>query len=301
MQQQIWAAVVVSAIGWGTGGVVSRVALGDGASPYEIALARGVIAGIGIVVFLAARRRLGRPEPIAVKVGLVMAVTNMAVPFVVSNVALQYASAGFVALPAALIPLMTAGLAHLLLPDERLTTAKVLGLVVALAGVAVLLLSGDSGLAEGGRPLLAGALGLGSVFTISLGSIYAKRHAGEYRLLEVSGIQFLVGAVIIAIASLIADGAAGFGPTEAWPELGYLAVMATLVPFLLFYWLIRHVTATYASIVGYIVPLIAVIVGVVALDEQVQPGILIGGLLIVAGVAITDRLERRYRARADRG
>jgi drug/metabolite transporter (DMT)-like permease len=53
------------------------------------------------------------------------------------------------------------------------------------------------------------------------------------------------------------------------------------------------VTATYASVIGYIVPLIAVIVGVVLLDEQVQPGILIGGLLILTGVVVTDRLEQR--------
>lgn len=300
MQQRILAAVVVSAIGWGTGGVVSRVALGDGASPFEIALARGAIAGVGIVVFLALRRRLGKPLGVEVRVGAVMAVTNMAIPFVVSNFALQYASAGFVALPAALIPLMTALFAHVLLPDERLNAAKVLGLVVALAGVAVLLLSGDSGLADGGRPVLAGMLGLISVFAISLGSIYSKHHAGSYRLLQVSGIQFLLGSVLIAVASAAADGRVGIGPTAAWPELAYLAVMATLVPFLLFYWLIRYVTATYASIVGYIVPLIAVVTGVVFLDEQVQPGIVIGGLLIVAGVGITDRLERRRRRRAAR-
>ena len=70
--------------------------------PFEIALARGVIAGVGIVVFLALRRRLGKPLGVEVRVGVVMAVTNMAIPFVMSNVALQYASAGFVALPTAL-------------------------------------------------------------------------------------------------------------------------------------------------------------------------------------------------------
>ena len=68
---------------------------------------------------------------------------------------------------------------------------------------------------------------------------------------------------------------------------------ATILPFILWYWLIRHVTATYAAATGYVVPLIAVIVGVVLLDEQVQPGIAIGGALILAGVILTDRLERR--------
>ena len=96
------------------------------------------------------------------------------------------------------------------------------------------------------------------------------------------------------------DGGVGAGPTGAWPELIFLALMATLVPVALFYWLIRHVTVTYASMIGYVVPLIAVIIGVIVLDEQVQPGILIGGALILAGVVITDRLERRNPAPSGR-
>jgi len=293
MQRQVWTAVLVASFGWGTGGVVTRMALDDGASPYEIALVRGALAAVAVVAFLVVRRSLTRPTGVVWRVGVVMAVTNMAVPFVLSTISLQYASAGFVALPAALIPLMTAVLAHLFLPAERLTAAKVIGLVIALIGVAVLLLSGDSGLAAGGRPLIAGSLGLISVATIAVGSVYAKRHAGSYSTLDVAGIQFTFGALVVTLISLVVDGRAGVGPAGAWPELLYLALITTFVPFTLFYWLIRHVTVTYASVVGYIVPLISVITGVILLDEQIQPGILIGGLLIFAGVLLTDRLERR--------
>ncbi len=76
-----------------------------------------------------------------------------------------------------------------------------------------------------------------------------------------------------------------------------MALATTVMPFLVYYWLIRHVTVTYSSIIGYIVPLVAVIVGVIALDERLQPGILVGGALILAGVVITDRLESHLRVR----
>ena len=291
--QRIWGAALLASIGWGTGTVITRIAIRDGASPYEIALVRGMLAGIAVIAFLALRRGLRKPGPAAATVGMVMAVTNMAIPFVLTSVAVQYASAGFVSLPTALIPLTTAALAHVFLPDEPMTLVKAAGLALSLTGVAVLVLAGDSGLAEGGRPLLAGALGLITVASISAGSIVSKHYAGKYGLLEVSGIQFTLGAVLIAGASWLFDGSVGVGPVAAWPELAYLAVMATFVPFLMYYWLIRRVTATYAAAVGYVVPLIAVIVGVIVLDEQVQPGIAIGGVLIMAGVILTDRLERR--------
>jgi drug/metabolite transporter (DMT)-like permease len=296
MQQRVWAAALAASAGWGTGTVVSRVALGDGATPWEIAMMRGMLAGVAVVALMALRRSLRRPSHVAVRVGMVMAVTNMAIPFLMGSIALQYASAGFVALPVALVPLVTAVLAHLFLPDDRLTPVKVLGLVVALAGVAVLLLSGDSGLAEGGRPLLAGMLGLVSVASISSGNIYSKRHAGSYGLLQVSAIQFLLGSILLAAASLLVEGRVGVGPAAAWPEFVYLGLASTVTPFVLYYWLIRRVTATYAAAVGYVVPLIAVVVGVVFLDEVVQPGIAVGGALILAGVVLTDRLERRRSA-----
>jgi drug/metabolite transporter (DMT)-like permease len=296
MQQRIWLAALAASAGWGTGTVMSRVALEGGATPYEVAMLRGLLAGVAVVALMAVRRSLRRPSPIAVRVGTVMAFTNMAIPFLMGALALQYASAGFVALPVSLVPLATAALAHIFLPDERLSVVKVVGLGISLAGVAVLLLSGDSGLAEGGNPLLAGMLGLVSVVSIASGSIYSKRRAGEYGLLQVSSVQFLLGAAALAVTSLVVEGRAGAGPADVWPVFVYLGLVSTVTPFLLYYWLIRRVTATYAAAVGYVIPLIAVVVGVIFLDEQIQPGIAFGGALILSGVILTDWLERRRAA-----
>jgi drug/metabolite transporter (DMT)-like permease len=52
---------------------------------------------------------------------------------------------------------------------------------------------------------------------------------------------------------------------------------------------------TKASLVGYIVPLVALVAGIVLIDEQLQIGILVGGVLILVGVVVTDRSERRIR------
>ena len=63
--------------------------------------------------------------------------------------------------------------------------------------------------------------------------------------------------------------------------------------FLLFFWLLKRVPVTRASLIGYVVPLIALIAGIVLLDEKLQVGIAIGGVLILGGVILTDRVERR--------
>ena len=285
--------MVVASLGWGTAGVATRAALDQGVPPYGLALIRSAIATLAVIAFLAIKRR-GIPRSVeAWKTGIVMGITNLALPFILSNVALQYASAGFLGLMVALIPIVTAVIAHFTLPDESLDRRRSVGLVVALGGVATLLLSGDSGLAEGGRPVLAGVLGIIAVVSIAYGGTYAKRYAGRYEALDVTGIHFASGAVMIAVAMVVAEGVPGSQTAEAWTLMGYMAVLSTFMPFVLFYWMLRKVSATYASMVGYIVPLIAVAAGMTFLDERLQPGIIIGGLLILIGVVITDRAEAR--------
>jgi drug/metabolite transporter (DMT)-like permease len=295
--QRICIAIVVASLGWGTAGVATRGALNQEVTPYRLAAYRATLAVVVVIVYLVATRRPLPRGVVAWKVGFVMGTSNLAVPFITSTIALQYAGAGFIGLMTALIPLMTAALAHFLPLDERLSVAKVGGLLVGFAGVGVLLLSGDSGLVSGGRPVLAGVLALIAVASISAGSLYAKYHAGGYEPLQVTGLQHAIGAVVIAVAMLLVEGGPRTETPTAWLQLGYMAIFSSFVPMMLYYWLLTRVTATYASLAGYVIPVIAIAAGVLLLGEQLQPGIVAGGALILVGVIVTDRAERSPRPR----
>jgi drug/metabolite transporter (DMT)-like permease len=157
----------------------------------------------------------------------------------------------------------------------------------------VLFLAGDSGLAQGGRPLVAGLFGLGAVVAISAGSVYAKLYAGQYEPLDVTGVHFASGTLIIGVITLMVEGGPPTVTGQAWLLLVYMAIASTVVPMVLYYWLLKTVTVTYAALAGYVIPVVAITAGVVLLDEQLQPGIIVGGLLILIGVLATDRAERR--------
>ncbi|HSG80403.1 MAG TPA: DMT family transporter [Acidimicrobiia bacterium] len=291
--RRIWLAVAVSSLGWGTSGVMTRVALDEQIRPYAIAAVRAGLAAVLIVVWAWARRRRPSFDGVTWRVGLVMGVSNLAIPLVAGNVALQYAGAGFVGVLAALIGLFTAALAHVMLPDEPMRLGKVGGLTIALVGVVVLFLSGDSGLGEGGRPLVAGTVAIFGYLSIAVGSVYAKKHAGRYAPIDVSLVQFVAGAIMVLVATIAVEGAPRVSTVLGGTALVYMALMSTVIPFLVYYWLLRHVTVVYAAIIGYLVPLVAVVVGIVALGEELQPGIVVGGALILAGVVVTDRVEQR--------
>jgi drug/metabolite transporter (DMT)-like permease len=295
-QARIWVVMLITAFGWGTGGVMTRVAFDQGLDSYSIVSISSAIAAVAVVLYATVVRHGFKVGRIGWRVGAVASVMSVTIPFLSRNLALQHASAGFVGLASALVPLATAISAHFFLADEPFDRTTVTGLVVALAGVAVLVLSGDSGIGEGGRPELAGVLALVGVVSVALGGVYAKRHAGDYSPLAVAGVQFVLGALIATVLMLIVEGPPANPTAKGWGALAYLAIVATFVPVVLYYWLLRHVTVTYSAVIGYVIPLIAVAVGVAALDERLQPGIVAGGALILAGVVVTDRARRRRMA-----
>ncbi len=291
--RRVWALVLLISFGWGSSPIAVRMALREGLGPITIAAASSLIAAVAVIFLIAGRRRGTLVGPLELRMGAVLSVLSVLLPYQTRNLALENASAGFVSLVNALIPLVTALVAHFMLANERLKVVTVVGLLLGLGGVAVLLLGGDSGIAEGGNPLLAGLFVLVSVVSVSVAAVYAKRYAGQYSVLGVTGVQLVIGCVALSLLALAIEGVPATPSMTGQLSLLYVGSLGTLVPLGLYYFLIRHVTVTYSTIIGYIVPFIAVSAGVVMLDEQIQPGIVVGGALVLLGVVVTDLIRIR--------
>lgn len=291
MNRSTWAVLLVAAVGWGTGGIAVRAAFGEGIGPWTLVALRVSIAALLVIAVLAVKG-LRVPDRLTMKVGTVMAITNLLIPYVLFTFAYDEASAGFVGLFAALIPLATAIYANFMLDNERLTRGKLIGLFIGFSGVAALLISGDSGLGAEGRPLVAATLALISVVAIGYAGAYAKRYAGRYDPIEITGLQFTLSALVLIPAMLIFEGIPRSLTTPGWALILYMAVASTFLPFYLYYRLLESMPATTVSLVGYLVPLVSLIGGVLLLGESIETGIVIGGALILTGMVVTDRAGR---------
>lgn len=292
MRGTYWILVLIAALGWGSGGITTRAAFAEGVGIWTMIALRVAIAALLVLVVLIARRS-PLPTVAVLRYGLSQAVFNLTIPYVLFTFALDSASAGFVGLLTALIPLSTSLFANFMLGDESMTSRKFFALFVGFTGVAALMLSGDSGLQEGGRPLLAIGLGLTSVVSVGYAGAFAKKHAGSYDPIMLSGIQFGLATVWLVAAMFVIEGAPTDLSANGWWLILTLAIAATFMPFLLFFWLLQHIPVTNASLVGYIVPFVALIGGIVLLDEQLQFGIVISGSLVAAGMFLSDRESRR--------
>jgi drug/metabolite transporter (DMT)-like permease len=298
MRFRYWIILVIAALGWATGGLAAAAAVAEGVGTWTIVALRVLIAAV-LIAILAVVKRIPMPSREVMGFGFVQAVANLTIPYVLLSFAYGEASVGFVGLLAALIPMATAVFAHWMLPSEPLSMAKLAALFVSFSGVAFLLLSGDSGLSEGGRPAVAAGLALISIASIGFSGAFAKRHAGMYNPITITGLQFGFSVIWLIPAMFLIEGAPTGISQKGWVLIVVMAVAGAVIPFLLFFWLLERIEVTQAALVGYMVPFMALIGGVVLLDEDLQTGIILGGALVFAGLVLSDARSRRD-ARAKR-
>ena len=291
--RHIWTVVLLISLGWGTSPVVVRVALREGLGPFTIAAAGSIIAAAGMVIMLIVLRRPNLIGSSEIRIGAVLSVLSVLIPAQTRNLALQHASAGFVILVNVLIPIVTVVFAHFMLDDEEIRPSTVVGLLLGLAGATILVLGGDSGIADGGNPQLAGFFSMIRIVAIGLGAVFAKRYSGQYSVLGVTGVQLGLGAVGLTVSALVIEGIPDAVTRVGGLSLLYVGTIGSLLPLVLYYFLLRHVTVTYSTIISYTIPLVAVSTGIVVLGEQLQPGLILGGGLVVAAVVVKDLLRAR--------
>ncbi|HWM94740.1 MAG TPA: DMT family transporter [Thermoanaerobaculia bacterium] len=206
---------------------------------------------------------------------------------------IYYASAR---LPSALVsvlwatfPLMTMACSAIALPGERFSTAQFIGLGLGLAGVGILVgvdLRGIS--ADAAR---TGAVFLLSPLLAAMSTVVARRwgKATNAVLLNRNGMalgaMWFAGASIVARESWRLDSVS----SEAWISLVYLAVVATVVPFWIYFWLLQRMSAVKLSTVMYITPFIAILTGGFLGREPIHVSTVLGAAILVSGVVLTSR------------
>jgi drug/metabolite transporter (DMT)-like permease len=269
---------------WGWSFLFIKVILED-APPTFLAWGRIVL---GLAVLAVAIRRSGERLPerrywghLAV-LGLAMSV----LPFMLIGLGEEHISSALASVLNACTPLFAAGFAAGLL-GERLRLAQLVGVAIGFLGVAVVAGVGGSD--------FAGSSVLGSLAVVLAGAgygfgfAYANRFTGGLSALQLSFGQLLAGTVILApVAAVdVAAGRVELGPL-ATVCLVLLGTLGTGYAYLLNYRTLQESGATVASLVTYLVPLIAVAAGVVVLGEPFSIRLVIGGLIVVLGVALVQ-------------
>ncbi len=195
---------------------------------------------------------------------------------------------GIAALIAGLQPILTALFAGKLL-DERITFSHWLGLGVALLGVALVLAPRLSFEIVGGiTPVTAGAMFLGAL-SMTLGSIYQKRHVSHVDLLTGMTWQYASAFVIVALGATMTENFRFDATADAWIALAWSVTVLSIGAILLLMALIRHGDVSKVSALTFLVPGVAAVMAWFLFDEILTLMQIAGMLVCAMGVFIVTR------------
>lgn len=288
MRSRLIAVLGAASLGWGLAGVGVRALYQEGATTFTVVVFRTGIATLAVLLFGAFTGT--RPNRRAWLHGSLIGIPRIGFAPILFIASLNYISAGVEALVITLVPVTTAAMGHLFL-RERLARPQVMGLMLGIAGTALLIVSGDSGIADGsGNTLVGGGLALGGVLFGSVSGILSRRFAPLHDTASLAIPMFFSGASVALAGGLVTtDIHPGNLSFRSWQLLVFLALGSTLLPFVATLYASRHTTAAAVALTAYVAPLIGVIGGAVLLDEVITPFIALGGLLTLTGVIMVGR------------
>ena len=247
--------------------------------------------GLGAIVLLVAlavrRRPLPHSRRIWISLAGMAALANVA-PYLLFSWSEQRISAGLAGALSGTTPLLTLLLAHAF-GVGRLTVARVVGLLLGLVGVVLLTAPWHEGTRAVSLPGVLAALGAAACYAGSY--VYARRLLTnrDTEPLVLSAAQLTVGACLIGVAvPWLGRQPVTFTSTVVLSVVA-LGVLSTGIAYVLNYRLIQDEGPTAASMTNYLTPVVAVLLGVLFVDERLSWNLIVGTAMVLLGVWIAER------------
>ncbi len=306
---QTWSSFLLLSVIWGSSFMFIKIGLDEGVGPLTIVSFRTLFGTLLLALVLLVR---GGRLPLRWDLWkrlTILAATNLVIPFVLIAWGQQYIPTGMAAILNALVPLFTVVLAAFILSDETITAARLAGLGIGFAGVVVLAVpnldaargDADAVLAVAGMVAVATA-----AFVYGVAVVYSRRRISGHRVIPLpdgtsrtptpveialgsTGVAFVIITVLAIIFERPAGGLMPLPPSDAgWFAVLWLGLLGTGLAYLLFFGILERWGATRTTLVTYVVPVVAVVLGYVLLDERLRPLEIGGAILIILGVVLMN-------------
>jgi drug/metabolite transporter (DMT)-like permease len=288
--------VILLGVFFGSTLVVSRLGVDQFAPTTYVGL-RFTLASLAfalVYTFQIGNRRWPRGEGLWQK-GILMGIFGTAFPMIGIVSSLEYLSSGLVSILITVGPAFTVILGHIFLDDEQLTRRKGSGVILALGGTMLLMLLGETGLPDSSQANPIGyLLVLGGMLAGSIMTIYVRKNMQDCNTFDITGIRMFVGALFVMPLSFLLEGF-DLSKVDSYGVLAliFAAVVGSFLGMMLSLYNIQRFGPTAAVMTTYVVPVVAGLIGVLFLDEQITWGMASSIMLIIFGVWIINSNGRQ--------
>lgn len=291
-----WAGLVILSVIWGASFFFYRVMVTE-LPPLTIVFGRLLLGAAALHLFLLATgERMDFPLRTWGRFAALSTLNNV-IPFTLIAASETRISAGTASLLHGSVPMLTAVAAHFLTRDEKLTWNRSVGVLLGIAGVAMLIgQDALQGLAS--EDFVGELICLAAAVVYALAGVYSKTFTGLPPLKVATG-QVTMGTLVILPFMLVFDRPWTLAMPSApvWASLGVIALVGTSLAYIMFFRIIGRAGAMNVSLVTLLQPVSAVFLGWLFLNESIGPNAVAGMAVIALGLLFVDgRLFRSARA-----
>lgn len=290
MKLKHWIVFVLLGVIWSSSFMWIKLAIRE-VSPSMLVAIRVLLGFLfGIVVILIQRVRFPRSLKAWIPL-ILLGFTNFAAPFFLISWGEKTIDSSVASILDATVPLFTIFIAHYFLNDDRITLLKIFGLLIGFAGV-IVLLSKDIG-ASSSTLMGEAAVVLASIFYAG-SAVYIRKKTEDMPSVIRSTVPMFSASIIMWLAVLTTENPIHLPELGlTWFALFFLGILGSGLAFLMAFYLIHEIGPTRSTMVTYIFPLGGVILGVIFLHEQISWQLILGGILIVASLAVVNRIPNK--------
>lgn len=287
MKIKDWLVFIGLGLAWGSSFLWIKIALEE-IGPFLLVALRILFAVLGLTIVVWIKKpSIPQRERWWVPL-LVLGVTNTALPFILISWGELYIDSAIAAILNSSTPLFTIVIAHLFLTDDRITSQKLLSLVIGFLGVILLLIRDIDG------EIRSSILGQGAVLIASLlyggSAVYARlKNADIPGELQAFIPPILADSIMWIVTPFVEAPLRLPQNALTWVAVAWLGLVGSCIAYLMFFYLLHEIGPTRTTLVTYVFPLVGVALGVIFLKEHLDWNLLFGGGLIVGSIILVNR------------
>jgi drug/metabolite transporter (DMT)-like permease len=224
-------------------------------------------------------------EKIFWKLVVILCSTSFTIPFVLIYWAQIQVNSGLASVLFATFPLWVAIFSHFFLPNEGITPQRIVGMFLGFLGVVVIF---NNGFSDVRSTTLLGmcAIILGAIIQ-AFGLIALRRFGKNMHPVMLTFWPMLMSAVLLlAVSYGTEDYSTVLFDIKTVGSLVYLSIFCTVVTFVIYFWLVKHIEVVILSLSAFITPVIAVFIGVIMMGEEFTSTASLGSTIVLVGVAV---------------
>ena len=297
MDGRAWIALVVVYIVWGSTYLAIRWTVAS-APAFLSAAARFLVAGVllGGASLLLRGPAVWRMEPARLGWASLSGILLLLGGNGLVVIAETHIPSGLAALLVAAVPLWLVLMRRAV--GDRTAPLTLAGVVVGLAGVALLLLPGSNGHVDVGYSLLV----VLAAFCWALGSLVAAMRPMPADAMVLSAVEMVAGGIALVVAATLRGEWSGLElehvTLRSWLAWAYLVIFGSILAFSCYLWVLGRAPTSLVATYAYVNPAVAVVLGVALAAERLRVTEIVGGTVIVASVAVVVSSENRAPAPA---